>query len=114
MLCRDNPLNIFALHEVCAWADVSMATKCTVHVNLFGGEFQSHTLTYYKYVPRMCGSMTIRYQLDGPVKDFTPSFVLGLSSSPGNPKPDFNFRSMTRHRFEAGHKTSSRPSGASN
>lgn len=36
-LCRHNPLNIFALHEVCAWADVSAATKLTVHVNLFGG-----------------------------------------------------------------------------
>lgn len=37
LYARNNPLNIFALHEVCAWADVSMATKCTVHVNLFGG-----------------------------------------------------------------------------
>ncbi|KAK9806580.1 hypothetical protein WJX73_004625 [Symbiochloris irregularis] len=34
---RHNPLNIFAAHEVSAFADFSMATKMTVHFNLFGG-----------------------------------------------------------------------------
>lgn len=34
---RDNPLRIFAAHEVAAFADVSMATKMTVELNLFGG-----------------------------------------------------------------------------
>ena len=34
---RHNPLNIFAAHEICAFADYSMATKMTVHFNLFGG-----------------------------------------------------------------------------
>ena len=32
-----NPLNIFAVHEVCGMVDGSMATKLTVQFNLFGG-----------------------------------------------------------------------------
>jgi acyl-CoA oxidase len=32
-----NPLNIFAAHDVCGFADGSMATKATVHFNLFAG-----------------------------------------------------------------------------
>lgn len=34
---RHNPLNIFAAHEISAFTDYSMATKMTVHFNLFGG-----------------------------------------------------------------------------
>ena len=34
---RHNPLRIFAAHECAALADVSMATKMTVQMNLFGG-----------------------------------------------------------------------------
>lgn len=34
---RGNALNIFAAHEITALADVSCATKMTVHFNLFGG-----------------------------------------------------------------------------
>ena len=30
--CRHNPLNIFAAHEISAFADFSMATKMTVHL----------------------------------------------------------------------------------
>lgn len=32
-----NPLNIFAAHDVCGFADGAMATKATVHFNLFAG-----------------------------------------------------------------------------
>lgn len=32
-----NPLNIFAVHEICGMVDGSMATKLTVQFNLFGG-----------------------------------------------------------------------------
>ena len=35
--CRHNPLNIFAAHEITGFADPSVATKMTVHFNLFGG-----------------------------------------------------------------------------
>ena len=41
--CRHNPLNIFAAHEITGFADPSVATKMTVHFNLFGGLF-SNTL----------------------------------------------------------------------
>lgn len=34
---RDNPLRIFAAHELCAIVDPSMTTKMTVQFNLFGG-----------------------------------------------------------------------------
>ena len=34
---RNNPLRIFAAHEVAAFCDPSMATKMTVQFNLFGG-----------------------------------------------------------------------------
>ncbi len=34
---RTNPLNIFAAHEMFAFVDPSMATKCTVQFNLFAG-----------------------------------------------------------------------------
>ena len=34
---RSNPLNIFAAHDVCGFADGAMATKATVHFNLFAG-----------------------------------------------------------------------------
>jgi len=34
---RTNPLNIFAVHDVCGFADGAMATKATVHFNLFAG-----------------------------------------------------------------------------
>ncbi|CAL5220325.1 g2316 [Coccomyxa viridis] len=34
---RHNPLNIFAAHEITGFADPSVATKMTVHFNLFGG-----------------------------------------------------------------------------
>jgi len=34
---RRNPLNIFAAHDVCGFADGAMATKATVHFNLFAG-----------------------------------------------------------------------------
>ncbi|KAK9829677.1 hypothetical protein WJX72_007299 [[Myrmecia] bisecta] len=34
---RHNPLRIFAAHEIAGFADGSMATKMTVHFNLFGG-----------------------------------------------------------------------------
>ena len=36
-VCRHNPLNIFAAHEITGFADPSVATKMTVHFNLFGG-----------------------------------------------------------------------------
>ena len=36
-LCSTNPLNIFAAHDVCGFADGGMATKATVHFNLFAG-----------------------------------------------------------------------------
>ena len=36
--CRHNPLNIFAAHEITGFADPSVATKMTVHFNLFGGK----------------------------------------------------------------------------
>lgn len=42
---RHNPLNIFAAHEITGFADPSVATKMTVHFNLFGGARQ--TPTYY-------------------------------------------------------------------
>ena len=35
---RHNPLNIFAAHEITGFADPSVATKMTVHFNLFGGK----------------------------------------------------------------------------
>lgn len=34
---EQNPLNIFAVHEICGMVDGSMATKLTVQFNLFGG-----------------------------------------------------------------------------
>ena len=34
---RHNPLNIFAAHEITGFVDPSVATKMTVHFNLFGG-----------------------------------------------------------------------------
>ena len=37
-LCRHNPLNIFAAHEIAGFCDPSMATKMTVQFNLFGGD----------------------------------------------------------------------------
>jgi hypothetical protein len=36
LACRHNPLNIFAAHEITGFADPSVATKMTVHFNLFG------------------------------------------------------------------------------
>ena len=36
-MCRHNPLNIFAAHEIAGFADPSVATKMTVQFNLFGG-----------------------------------------------------------------------------
>lgn len=35
--CRQNPLNIFAAHEIAGFCDPSVATKMTVQFNLFGG-----------------------------------------------------------------------------
>lgn len=34
---KNNPLNVFANHEMAALVDHSMATKITVQLNLFGG-----------------------------------------------------------------------------
>jgi hypothetical protein len=42
---RNNPHRIFAAHEIAAFADVSMATKMTVHFNLFGGKTPSQTFS---------------------------------------------------------------------
>ena len=38
-----NPLNIFAAHEMLGLVDGSLATKFTVHMNLFGGSMYALT-----------------------------------------------------------------------
>ena len=44
---KNNPLNVFANHEMAALVDHSMATKITVQLNLFGGTVV--TLGNYKF-----------------------------------------------------------------